>query len=84
MTLKINSKDFNQQISRAKRAAQQEPVIITDRGQPRWVLISYDNYRQLTSSKQSIAELLAVPPSAADIELPLPVRQLDDRTVEFD
>lgn len=84
MTLKINSKDLNQQISRAKRAAQQEPVIITDRGQPRWVLISYDKYRQMTRSTQSIAELLAAPPSAADIELPLPVRQLDDRTVEFD
>ena len=32
-----------------------------------------------TSSKQSIAELLAVPPSAADIELPLPERSLVNR-----
>ena len=84
MTVKINSKEFNQQISRAKRAAQQEPVIITDRGQPRWVLVSYETYQQFITSKQSIAQLLAVPAAAADVALPLPMRQLDERTIDFD
>jgi antitoxin (DNA-binding transcriptional repressor) of toxin-antitoxin stability system len=36
----ITSRDFNQDMSAARRAAATEPVIITDRGKPFYVLLS--------------------------------------------
>jgi PHD/YefM family antitoxin component YafN of YafNO toxin-antitoxin module len=43
----ISSRDFNRDVSRAKRAAEAGPVVITDRGRPAWVLLRHDAYRQL-------------------------------------
>ena len=36
----LSSREFNQDSSRAKRAAQQGPVFITDRGHPAHVLLT--------------------------------------------
>jgi hypothetical protein len=38
MTITLTSREFNRNPSAAKRAAEKEPVIITDRGRPRFVL----------------------------------------------
>lgn len=38
----INSRTFNQDASGAKRAAQDGPVFITDRGKPAHVLLSIE------------------------------------------
>jgi len=67
----ISSREFNQDVSRAKRAALNGPVFITDRHQPAHVLLSIEEYRQITDSKQSIVELLAMP-DAADIDFTPP------------
>ena len=56
---KISSRDFNQDIGRAKRAAAKGPVVITDRGKPAHVLLSFDDYSRLTGGGGSIVELLA-------------------------
>lgn len=61
MTTIISSREFNQDISRAKRAAEEGPVIITDRGEPAWVLLRHDTYRRLAGEGPSIVELLAMP-----------------------
>jgi prevent-host-death family protein len=63
----INSRQFNQDVSKAKRAAANGPVFITDRGRTAHVLISIEEYQKLTKQKESIADLLAMP-EAADIE----------------
>ena len=55
----ITSRTFNQDASRAKRAAQNGPVFITDRGKPAHVLLSIEAYRQLTGQRESIIDLLA-------------------------
>jgi len=55
---KLSSRDFNQDVGRAKRAADQGPVIITDRGKPAYVLLTYENYRALAHSAPSILDLL--------------------------
>jgi prevent-host-death family protein len=60
-TTTISSRDFNQDVSRAKRAADKGPVIITDRGEPAYVLLRHDAYRKLTRSGPSIRELLDLP-----------------------
>ncbi|MGB1265615.1 MAG: type II toxin-antitoxin system Phd/YefM family antitoxin [Nereida ignava] len=62
----INSRTFNQDASGAKRAAQEGPVFITDRGKPAHVLLSIEAYRRLAGPQESILDLLA-DPEAADI-----------------
>ncbi len=62
----INSRTFNQDASGAKRAAQDGPVFITDRGKPAHVLLSIEAYRRLTGPQESILDLLA-DPEAADV-----------------
>lgn len=67
----ISSREFNQHISEAKKAANKGPVFITDRGRPAHVLLSIKEYQQLSGSRQKIADLLAMP-GIADFELEIP------------
>ena len=57
----ISSRDFNQDVSRAKRAARLEPVFVTDRGRPTHVLLGIEAWRQLSGQRESIVDLLAMP-----------------------
>jgi PHD/YefM family antitoxin component YafN of YafNO toxin-antitoxin module len=57
----IASREFNQDVSSAKRAARLEPVFVTDRGRPTHVLMSIDAFRQLTGQTETIIDLLAMP-----------------------
>ena len=57
----LSSREFNQDASGAKKAATQGPVFITDRGQPRHVLLSMEHYLRLTGARRSIADALAMP-----------------------
>jgi PHD/YefM family antitoxin component YafN of YafNO toxin-antitoxin module len=64
----ITSRDFNQDVSQAKRAARIEPVFVTDRGKTTHVLMSIEAYRKLTGQTETIVDLLALAaPVAADI-----------------
>ncbi len=73
---RMSSREANQDFSRAKRAVKDGPVIITERGRPSQVLISYEHYRRLTGAEPNILELLAAT-DAADIDLPLPERRIE-------
>ena len=55
----ISSREFNQHTSDAKKAANNGPVFITDRGRPAHVLLSIDDYRKLTGGQMNLAEALA-------------------------
>lgn len=55
----VSSREFNQDVSHAKRLAKLEPVFVTDRGRPTHVLMSIETFRQLTSKNESIIDLLA-------------------------
>ena len=68
---KLSSREFNQDVSRAKRAADDGPVIITDRGEPAYVLLRHDAYRRLAGDGPTIRELLSEP-GAEDIEFDPP------------
>ena len=65
MSISFSSREFNQDVSRAKKAALQAPVFITDRGRPSHVLLSIEEYQRLTHTLPTIVELLAM---QADIE----------------
>ena len=67
----LSSREFNQDASRAKKAAGKGPVIITDRGRPAHVLLSIDEYRKLTGARENILDRLAMP-EAAEIEFDPP------------
>ena len=57
----MSSREFNQDTGRAKRAAKEGPVFITDRGRPGHVLLSIDAYRSQTTGDRTIGALLAMP-----------------------
>lgn len=57
----FSSREFNQQISEAKKAAKSGPVIITDRGKPAHVLLSIEDYHQITKQDENIVDILAMP-----------------------
>jgi len=55
----FSSREFNQDVSQAKRVALHEPVFVTDRGKPTHVLMSIDAYRHLLGKPDTVADLLA-------------------------
>lgn len=57
----ITSREFNRDVSLAKREARIEPVLITDRGQPTHVLMSIADFRRFTGEGENILEILAMP-----------------------
>ncbi len=67
----FSSREFNQDVTRAKKAARQGPVFITDRGRPAHVLLTIEEYQRLTGSRVTLVELLALP-GEADIEFEPP------------
>ncbi len=67
----LSSREFNQDVTRAKKAAKDGPVFVTDRGRLAHVLLSIEEYQRLTENRQNIADLLAMP-GAEDIELEIP------------
>jgi prevent-host-death family protein len=82
----MSSREFNHGRSKAKKLAENEPVIITDRGQPSHVLMTYDEYLHLTKQSKSIAELLSMD-ADDDIDFDPPKLEDDDwgfKPVEFD
>ena len=67
----VTSRELNQDIGRAKRAAKSGPVFITDRGRPAHVLLSIEEYQKLAGKGRSLAEALSMP-GLADIDFDLP------------
>lgn len=55
----FTSREFNQDVSHAKRVALYEPVFVTDRGKPSHVLLSIEAYRHLVGKSDTLADLLA-------------------------
>jgi prevent-host-death family protein len=61
----LSSREFNQDTSRAKKAARNGPVFVTDRGRPSHVLLTIEEYRRLTGTGQGLVSLLAMPDAEA-------------------
>jgi prevent-host-death family protein len=74
----VSSREFNQDISSAKRAASSGPVFITDRGKPAHVLLTFEQYQRITSGNRSIVDMLGMsggldfePPKLGSITRPV-------------
>ena len=72
MTKMFTSREFNQDTAGAKRAAGEGPVIITDRGEPSYVLMTYEAYRRLAEPERSLAEALKAPDDGFDFDFDPP------------
>lgn len=64
----LSSRQFNQDASKAKLAARLGPVIITDRGKPAHVLLSYLQYQQLSQLRTNIVDLLTLAPGETQFD----------------
>jgi prevent-host-death family protein len=78
----LSSREFNQDTSRAKKAAADGPVFITDRGRPAHVLLSIEEYQRITGGQRKIADALAMP-GAAELEFEAPRATIVGRPADF-
>jgi prevent-host-death family protein len=82
----LSSREFNQDTSRAKKAASEGPVFITDRGKPAHVLLSIEHYQRITAGHRKIADALAMPDypdTQADIEFNPPRANIGIRPADL-
>lgn len=56
----VTSRELNQDVARAKRAAKSGPVFITTRGKPAHVLLSIEDYRRLAGERRNLADALSM------------------------
>jgi prevent-host-death family protein len=75
----ITARDFNRDVSAAKRAAETGPVVITDRGKPAFVLLAFDEFRKL-KDKRSLVERLSMDEDI-DIEFERSTEPMDDSRI---
>ena len=86
----LSAREFNQDTARAKRAAANGPVFITDRGKPSHVLLSIEEYerleeRQTTEDTKSLRKALMDPIHGDEFELIVPKRRVEpSRQIDFD
>lgn len=78
----LSSREFNQGTSEAKKAANNGPVFITDRGRPAHVLMTFEEYQRITRQRRNIADALAMP-GTAEIEFEPPRMTIETRPADF-
>ena len=79
--LVMSSREFNQDLGRAKKTSLATPVLVTERGNPTHVLLSYDDYQQLLNQQPNVTDLLAL---HVDIEVDIPKANMALKAVDFD
>ena len=62
----MTGREFNRDVSKAKRQARHGPVVITSRGKAAHVLLTVEEYVALTKQEANIADLLAMSEAADD------------------
>ena len=67
----MTSREFNRDVSKAKRQARHGPVVITSRGKAAHVLLTVEEYVALTRQEANIVDLLAMP-EVADVDFEPP------------
>ncbi len=83
MITTLSSREFNQDTGRAKKAASEGPVFITDRGRSAHVLLSIEAYYRLTGGRNSIIDKLGHPAGIEDVELEVPPMRDPARAATF-
>lgn len=79
-----SSRDFNQDVAGAKRAAREGPVIVTDRGEPAFVLMTHAEYASITAKRKTLLDIFADTGPADDIEFEPERFDVTPRAVDFE
>ena len=73
----FSSREFTRDVSAAKRAAEQGPVFITDRGRPAYALLRIEDYYKLQGQPtESLLEVMNAIPGGDGMEFEPPTLQL--------
>ncbi len=81
----MSSREFNHDIGKAKRAAEDGPVVITDRGKPAFVLLKHEEYQRLAGPEESIVDLIRQDGPEADFDFEPPrLREVVRREIVLD
>ena len=72
----ITSREFNRDVSAAKRAAEQGPVTITDHGRRSHVLLTAEEFDRLTGERELVGDRLWSR-GTEHLELELPERRIE-------
>ena len=82
----VSSREYNKKASSIRKAATDGPVVITVRGIPESVLMSYRDYQKISETRHSIVDALYMPELAQldDSELEIPKSTKTIRYAEFD
>jgi prevent-host-death family protein len=67
MVTTLSSREFNQDTGKAKKASEAGPVVITDRGKPAHVLMTFSDYQRVIGKRKNILDLVGMK-GAGDIE----------------
>jgi prevent-host-death family protein len=78
----LSSRELNHDVSSAKKAAKNGPVVITDRGKPSHVLMTYDEFQRLTGRRRSLVEAMAMP-GLSDIDFDPPRVEITPRRTDL-
>ena len=78
----VTSRELNQDVARAKRAAQSGPVFITTRGKPAHVLLSIEDYRRLAGERRNLADALSME-GLGEIDLDPPRLRIEIPQADF-
>lgn len=81
-TSTITSRELNHDLGGAKKAALNGPVLITDRGKPAHVLMSYAEYQKLTGGRRNVVEALSMP-GLSDIPFDPPRARIETRPADL-
>jgi prevent-host-death family protein len=79
----LSSSEFNQDTRRAKKAAMDGPVFITNRGRPAYVLLSIEEYQRVTGGQSSIIENLGLPVGVENVEFDIPLTRDPAKAADF-
>ena len=79
----LSSRELNQDVTRAKKAAKDGPVFITDRGKPAHVLLSIEEYQRLAGRKRNLVDVLSMP-GLADIDIEFAPSRAFPRAADFE
>ncbi len=83
ITRTMSSREFNQNTSGAKLAANDGPVIITDRGKAAYVLMTNEEFERLKGKSKSLAETIADTRPEADFDYDFPRMPNPTRVIDF-
>ena len=60
MVTTLSSREFNQDTGKAKKASEAGPVVITDRGKPAHVLMTFSDYQRVVGKRKNILDLVGM------------------------